>query len=92
MAAKVGPPFATISAVEIDGLISLYSSHRRELLALNETASDLWRLCDGEHDLQGLVARLSSAYGVEPGAIEDDVRRALRGMVDLGLIPAPADA
>ena len=81
-----------ISAMEIDGLISLYSPPRRELLALNETASDMWRLCDGEHDLQGVVERLSSAYGVEPAAIEDDVRGALRTLVDLGLLPAPGDA
>jgi hypothetical protein len=32
---------------------------------LNETASAIWQLCDGERDLQAIVDRLCQEYDVE---------------------------
>ena len=53
---------------------------------LNETASDVWRLADGHHSFNGLVAELAAAYGTTPDAIAHDVRQALASFFEAGLM------
>lgn len=85
----VGPPQRAVTEVEVDGRISVYSPSRQELVALNETASDVWRLCDGHHDLPSIVSLLAASYRVQPGVIAGDVESTVGEFVALGLLPAP---
>ena len=60
---------------EIEGRVQLFVPGRAEALVLNDTASAVWRLCDGSRTLDELVAELASAFDVESRAIAADVER-----------------
>ena len=87
---KLGPPPDGVTEVEIDGRISVYAPGEQQVLLLNDTASDVWRLLDGENDLEQITALLATAYGVDPGTIAEDVRAAVQNFVDAGAL-APVD-
>jgi hypothetical protein len=70
---RVGPATPGVTEIEVDGRISVYSPVTAEVLMLNETASDVWRLADGTLTLDGLVEALARSYGVQPAAIFDEV-------------------
>jgi hypothetical protein len=75
-------------STEIDGRLSILNPHTDRVLMLNETASDIWRLADGEHDLDGLVRLLAEAYGVDGAAIRPEVEEALATLRAEGLLPS----
>ena len=83
----VGPPAVGARAVEIDGRISVYSPSTQDLVSLNDTASDVWRLCDGEHPLDQIVELLARNYGTTADIIGDQVAGAVDDLVSLGLLP-----
>jgi hypothetical protein len=70
---RVGPAAPGVTEIEVDGRISVYSPVTTDVLMLNESASDVWRLADGTLTLDGLVEALARSYGLEPGAIFDEV-------------------
>lgn len=86
---RVGPPQRVVTEVEVDGRISVYSPSTQQLVSLNETASDVWRLCDGDHDLQSIIHLLASSYGVQPGVIAGHVESTVDELVAPGLLRAP---
>ena len=49
---KIGPPLAHILETEIDEEVSLYDTQTEQVVVLNKTASDVWRLSDGESDVE----------------------------------------
>ena len=56
-------------------------------LVLNPTATDIVRLCTGEHTVDEIVDRLTARYGSEPReVIEAQVRDFLRSMAERGLV------
>ena len=85
----VGPPQHAVTELEVDGRISVYSPSAQQLVALNETASDVWRLCDGDHDLQSIINLLATSYAVQPSVIAGDVKGTVDQLVALGLLVAP---
>ena len=44
----IGPPPIHIVETEVDGDISLYDTQEERVIVLNPTASDVWRLADGD--------------------------------------------
>ncbi len=54
---------------------------------MNGTASDIWRLADGEHSLDDLVGLLAAAYQVDAAAIRPEVERTVRDLVEAGFLP-----
>lgn len=85
--ARLGPPIGTASEVELDGRISVYAPAVGEVLSLNDTASDIWRLCDGMRSLDEIVSALADAYRVSTEAIYDEVEAVLRRFLLAGLLP-----
>ncbi|HWS45000.1 MAG TPA: PqqD family protein [Acidimicrobiia bacterium] len=73
---------------EIDGDVTLYDAERNEVHVLNVSAGDIWRLLDGEHDLDEIVALIAEAYSADPGDVRPHVAAALATFVDRGLLPA----
>jgi coenzyme PQQ synthesis protein D (PqqD) len=71
----IEPPGPTVVESEIAGCLALFHPDKAEVLLLNETASDVWRLIDGQLTLEAIVLALSHAYGVDPDAIRADVGR-----------------
>jgi hypothetical protein len=82
----VGPPRSTVQALERDGDISLYDSATSQALVLNTTASDVWRLLDGEHTVDEIVKLLATAYSVDSASIRPDVVRIIGELTTAGLL------
>ncbi len=82
----VGPPNRDVLETEIDGDISLYHPKTEQVTVLNATASDIWRLADGERDADEIVRLLASAYGVEPVDIASDVHQTITILTEAELI------
>lgn len=82
----VGPPPAHIIESEIDGDISLYDPSRAEVLVLNSTASDIWRLSDGRFTMERLISVLANAYQMDSSSIRPEVEATIRDLVDRGFL------
>lgn len=86
MTQVVGPPRQQIIETEIGDEISLYDPATERVMVLNTTASDVWRLADGQHDVEGIVNLLARAYQVEPDTIAEDVRGVVQRLAEEGLL------
>jgi hypothetical protein len=86
MDGRVGPPSPEVTESELDGTVCLYSPALNEVLVLNETASDVWRLADGEQSLADIVGVLAHSYGVPADSIHDDVVQLVRQFRESGLL------
>ncbi|HEU4749507.1 MAG TPA: PqqD family protein [Acidimicrobiia bacterium] len=86
MTNRVGPPRPHVIETEIGDEISLYDPTTERVMVLNTTASDVWRLADGEYTVEELVDLLAQAYQVDPGSIREDVRRAVDRLSSEGLL------
>lgn len=85
-AKRVGPACEHIVETEIEGEISLYHPGTDQVMVLNETASDIWLLSDGEHTLPEIVDLLARAYQVESNDIREDVEKAVADFVQNGFL------
>ncbi len=83
---RVGPPLAEAAETEIDGRISVLNPLTERVLMLNETASDVWRLADGEHTLEEMTRLLARTYGVPPDQIRADVEAVVATLRAEGLL------
>ena len=84
----IGPPPAHVLETEVRGDISLYDAHREQVMVLNATASDVWRLCDGEQTLNQIVDLLATAYGADEAVIRRDVEHTIEQLVNEGVLPS----
>lgn len=82
----IGPPPLHIIETEVRGDISLYDAQNERVLVLNGTASDVWRLCDGEQTADEIVQLLATAYRVPAQQITLDVRRTIRQLIEEGFL------
>ena len=85
---RIGPAGAHILETEINGEISLYDPRSESVLVLNHTASDVWRLSDGEHTLEEVVELLGAAYGIKPAEIRSDVEQTVAKLIEEGFLEA----
>lgn len=83
----IGPPPPTVIETEIQGDISLYDASTERVLVLNGTASDVWRLCDGEQTLDQIVHLLSHAYQMPSSRIRGEVTATIQRMAGEGFLP-----
>ena len=88
---KIGPPRPHILETEIEEEISLYDPKTEQVVVLNATASDIWRLSDGESEAGEIVRLLAAAYGVDVGQIEGEVMETIRSLQDQGLLETEQD-
>ena len=88
-AALVGPPSTGVTALEIDGRYSIYNPISRRVLTLNQTASDVWRLCDGEADEESIAGFVAAAYGQPVDGIRDAVLATIDLFEGEGLLTSP---
>ena len=65
---------AHVDAWVIDDEVVLYDPRRARMHVCNATAALIWQLCDGEHDVDSIVAAVAAVYpAVSPTAIAADV-------------------
>jgi len=55
--------------------------------ALNETATQIWKLADGTHDERQVIEKLARLYAVDATAIEADVLATIGQLRAEGLLP-----
>ena len=82
----VGPPASHIIETEIDDDVSLYDARAERVVVLNTTASDIWRLADGEHTVDQIVDLLADAYSTSADFIRPDVEQVVTSLIDDGLL------
>ena len=83
---KIGPPAPQILETELGEEISLYDPTTENVVVLNTTASDIWRLSDGESSLDEMVRLLAAAYGVNAEQIRPEVERVIGEFQEQGLL------
>lgn len=88
---RVGPPRPDLTVVEVDDEISIFNPTTGRAVLLNQTASDVWLLCDGTLDLDGILDRLALAYGRSPEQLRPDVLEAIDRFRAEQLLPRSAD-
>ncbi len=64
----------------------LYSAEQTRILCCNETASLIWRLCDGERSVGEIVALLQAAYPEASDSILEDVATTLAEFAQHGAL------
>ena len=82
----VGPPKSSVIETEINEEISLYDPETDAVMVLNATASDIWRLSDGEHTFPQIAELLAKAYQVEAKDIEKDVEATVNQFMENGFL------
>ena len=82
----MGPPASHIIETEIDDDLSLYDARAERVVVLNTPASDIWRLADGEHTTDEIVALLAGAYSTTADTIRSDVEEVIASLIDDGLL------
>lgn len=85
----VGPAVSHIIETEVDEDISLYNPRTEQVVVLNGTASDIWRLADGSRTVEEISSLLASSYGVSPDSIAADVEKTVEELSKAGLIESP---
>lgn len=76
-----------------DRTLLLFHSERSIAVPLNESAAEIWRMCDGAHTVGQIVDALAETYDQERNRIEQDARMFLDELLQLELVervPAPA--
>ena len=82
----MGPPAPHIIETELEDDLSLYDARAERVVVLNTTASDIWRLADGQHTLDEIVGLLAGAYATAPETIRPDVEQVVASLIDDGLL------
>lgn len=69
----VGLPVPGLTTNEIDGCINIYNPWTRRAVLLNETATSVWRMIDGDRDVDAIVTSLAHLYDAAADDIRSDV-------------------
>lgn len=70
----------------MDGELLLFHPAESRIMYCNETASLIWRLCDGERTVQEIAGLLAEAYPEAAETIPQDVEAALQQFAQHGAI------
>lgn len=75
-------------AADLDGEFMLYHTAEGKALYLNETASLIWKLCDGQRTVETIEGLLCGAYP-EARDLPQDVDAAFRTLIEQGVVEFP---
>jgi hypothetical protein len=81
-----GPPAADVTVEEIDGRLAVCVPSTENILYLNETATAVWRLCDGTRSDLDVATAVAATYGQEIDAVDAAVRDLLRDLRAAGAL------
>lgn len=85
----IGPPATGLTTVEVDGCFHIFNPATQSAVALNDTASNVWRLCTGQFTIDEIVESLAEHYDVPAVTIDPQVRAVLRDFATQGLLGRP---
>jgi len=73
-----------------DGSALLYDTEEAVAYPVTETASAVWRACDGEHSVEQIVDKLHEQFDAERETIAEDVGKLLADLESRGLVETSA--
>ena len=71
---------------KMDNEILLFNPNTSNVLYLNESASLVWQLCDGQHSVEEMVKLLADAYPEAAAAIKKDVHETIELFISNGAV------
>lgn len=77
------------SETEIDDEVVVMRLSDGAFFSLTGTAAAIWRLIDGAHDRDGVLAALAAEFGQDAGAIAADLDAFVGQLGEAGLIERP---
>lgn len=77
---------AIVVVEDLDEDVCLYRPDIDEVVVLNATAGDVWRLSDGELTLDEVVSRLASVYQVPPDTVRPDIHGVFMDLLERGYL------
>ena len=83
---QVPVPHDGIELAEIEGEGVLYCHDKMTMIYLNESASVIWRLCDGHRSVADIISALTDAYPDLAGEVSIDVRETLGSFAGEGVL------
>jgi len=70
----------------VEGEMVVMDQESEQIHQLNQTASFIWQLCDGDHDRQQIAEELAAAFEVDADTAEADVAETLEKLEKIGLL------
>jgi hypothetical protein len=70
----------------VEGEMVVMDKESEQIHQLNQTASFIWQLCDGEHDRQQIAEELAAAFDVDAETAQQDVADTLEKLEEIGLL------
>jgi hypothetical protein len=71
---------------EMEGESLIYQRATKQGIYLNETATVIWRLCDGTRSIDAIIGALAELYPDVASDIASDVRATIDRLVELGAV------
>ena len=71
---------------KMDNEILLFNPNTSNVLYLNESASVIWQLCDGQHSVEEMIKLLADVYPEAAAAINKDVHETLELFISNGAV------
>jgi hypothetical protein len=85
-------PAPGVVVEDLDDDVCLYRSDIDEVLVLNQSAGDIWRLADGARSVDAIAIRLADVYRTDEATVRTDVQAVVADLVARGYLveqPAP---
>ena len=79
-------PDGEFTLEELDNELLLYHPSKTTTVYMNETASIIWRLCDGQRTVADIVELIKESYPEAGDGVGDDVESTLRMFSEHGAI------
>ena len=70
----------------VEGEMVIMDKESEQIHQLNQTASFIWQLCDGDHDQQQIAEALATAFEIDANTAETDVADTLNKLEEIGLL------
>jgi len=83
---QVPVPHDGIELAELEGEGVLYCHEKLSMIYMNESASAIWRLCDGHRSVAEIISALAEAFPDTAADISIDVRETLGLLVSEGVL------
>jgi hypothetical protein len=71
---------------KMDNEILLFNPTTSNVLYLNESASVIWQLCDGQHSVEEMIKLLADVYPEAADAMRQDVQETLDLFINNGAV------
>jgi len=71
---------------QMDNELLLFNPHSQLVLYLNESASIIWQLCDGQRSIPQITEIIGEAYPEAAGSIPTDVHETIQLLIDKGVV------